>query len=46
MTTRLNPYINFDGNARPAIEFYADVLGGTPAISTFGEFGQEGAGAD
>ena len=24
----LNPYLNFDGNAREAIEFYKDVFGG------------------
>jgi PhnB protein len=42
---RLNPYINFDGNAREAMEFYRDVLGGELAISTFGEYGSPG-GAD
>ena len=39
MTSRLNPYISFDGNARQAMEFYKDVFGGTLAVSTFGEFG-------
>lgn len=29
MTTRLNPYLNFDGNARQALEFYVEVFGGT-----------------
>lgn len=38
MTTRLNPYLSFDGNARAAMEFYAEVLGGTLAINTWGEF--------
>ena len=28
MPSRLNPYINFDGNTREAMEFYRDVFGG------------------
>lgn len=28
MTSRLNPYLNFNGNARQAMEFYAYVFGG------------------
>ncbi len=43
MTSRLNPYINFADQAREALEFYAGVLGGTPVISTFGDFGQADA---
>ncbi|GAB3476217.1 VOC family protein [Amycolatopsis cihanbeyliensis] len=39
MATRLNPYINFTGNARQAMEFYQQVFGGTLTVSTFGEFG-------
>ena len=39
MTSRLNPYITFDGTARQAMEFYRDVLGGTLTASTFGELG-------
>ncbi|ABG95081.1 MULTISPECIES: VOC family protein [Rhodococcus] len=47
MTSRLNPYISFDGNARQAMEFYKDVFGGTLALNTFGEYGApEGEGAD
>jgi PhnB protein len=46
MASRLNPYISFAGQAREALEFYADVFGGTPAISTFGDFGQSGPEAD
>jgi PhnB protein len=39
MASRLNPYLNFDGNARQASEFYASVFGGSPAISTFADLG-------
>jgi PhnB protein len=47
MASRLNPYISFDGNAREAMEFYKQVLGGSLTMSTFGEFGTpEGPGAD
>ena len=47
MTSRLNPYISFNGDARQAMEFYKDVFGGTLAVSTFGEFGAPDAeGAD
>ena len=41
MSTRLNPYIAFDGNAKEAMEFYRDVFGGSLTISTFGEFGND-----
>ena len=43
MTSRLNPYISFAGNARQAMEFYKGVFGGTLTLNTFGEFGAEGA---
>ncbi len=46
MAARLNPYLNFNGNAREAITFYQHVFGGEVAISTFAEFGQEGEGSD
>jgi PhnB protein len=39
MASRLNPYLNFNGNARQALEFYASVFGGTPALSTFADLG-------
>jgi PhnB protein len=42
MASRLNPYISFDGNAREAMEFYREVLGGDLTLSTFGEFGLAG----
>ena len=41
MATRLNPYISFPGNAREAMEFYADVFGGKLDINTFGELGTQ-----
>lgn len=46
MTSRLNPYISFAGQAREALEFYGTVFGGTPTISTFGEYGMPGAPED
>lgn len=39
MTSRLNPYIGFSNDARPAMEFYKSVFGGTLKVNTFGEFG-------
>ena len=39
MATTLNPYIQFQDNAREAMEFYKDVFGGELTMSTFGEFG-------
>jgi PhnB protein len=35
--TVLNPYLAFRGNAREAMEFYKQALGGELEISTFGE---------
>ena len=47
MSSILNPYISFDGNAREALEFYAGVLGGELRLMTFGELGGDtGPGAD
>jgi PhnB protein len=39
MSVRLNPYVNFRGNAREAMTFYQQVLGGELRMSTFEEFG-------
>ena len=39
MTTRLNPYLNFNGDARQALEFYHAVFGGELYLMTFGELG-------
>lgn len=42
MASTLNPYIRFDGAARPAMEFYASVFGGDLVVRTFGEYGMAG----
>jgi PhnB protein len=39
MTSRLNPYLNFNGNARQALEFYTSVFGGELTLSTFADLG-------
>ena len=46
MASRLNPYITFDGNAREALEFYKDALGGDLNLSTFGEYGPQNPAID
>lgn len=38
MPAALHPYLNFDGNAREAFEFYGGALGAVPTFVTFGEF--------
>ncbi|HET7012835.1 MAG TPA: VOC family protein [Streptosporangiaceae bacterium] len=38
-SSRLNPYLGFDGQARQAMEFYQSVFGGELTVSTFGENG-------
>ena len=44
VASKLNPYISFDGNAREALEFYQDVLGGELDVNTFGDFGNDAGG--
>ena len=39
MASRLNPYIQFNGTARAALEFYQGIFGGDLATNTFAEFG-------
>jgi len=46
MGSILNPYVQFDGNAREAMEFYKSVLGGELRVMTFGESGVPGPGSD
>jgi PhnB protein len=46
MASRLNPYLNFNGNARQAMEFYREVFGGELTVTPFSEFGMAGPDAD
>jgi PhnB protein len=39
MSSRLNPYLTFPGNAREAMEFYRSVFGGELQLNTYGELG-------
>ncbi len=41
MASRLNPYLNFDGNAAEALTFYQSVFGGESSVMTFGQMGTE-----
>jgi PhnB protein len=43
MGSRLNPYLSFNGNARQALEFYQQALGGELTINTYGEYGDPSA---
>lgn len=43
MASRLNPYLSFPGNTKEAMEFYESVFGGTLAVNTFGEYGEQKA---
>jgi PhnB protein len=38
MTSRLNPYLSFNGDARAAMEFYRSVFGGELVLNTFGDY--------
>ena len=42
MSSRLNPYLNFNGNARQALEFYTSVFGGNLNLNTFADLGAQG----
>lgn len=46
MPTRLNPYLNWRGQAADAMAFYQSVLGGELVSNTFAEFGGMGAPED
>jgi PhnB protein len=39
MQSKLNPYINFTGNTKEAMEFYHSVFGGTLTMTTYKEGG-------
>jgi PhnB protein len=42
----LNPYVQFDGNAREAMEFYNGIFGGQLTMNTFGEYGMAADSGD
>jgi len=44
--TRLNPYLNFNGNTKEVMEFYQSVFGGKLTISTFKELKMASTPAD
>lgn len=44
MASVLNPYLNFNGNARQALEFYNGVFGGELRLNTFADFGNNEPG--
>jgi PhnB protein len=46
MASKLNPYLQFNGNAREAIDFYHDVFGGELTTSTYAEGGMADDPAD
>lgn len=39
MASRLNPYINFTGSAKQAMEFYRTVFGGSLTMNSYGDAG-------
>lgn len=46
MQATLNPYINFDGKTREAMEFYKSIFGGELSVSTFADQNVPNAPAD
>ncbi len=46
MTSRLNPYLSFTGNAREAMEFYKTVFGGELTSMTYSDGGMSQDPAD
>lgn len=41
MSVLLNPYLNFRGEAKAAMELYQDIFGGELSLNTFGEFNSD-----
>lgn len=41
MSSKLNPYISFAGDAQPAMEFYKSVFGGDLSLHRYAEMGGE-----
>ena len=46
MTTNLNPYLHFRGQAREAMTFYQSILGGELEVMTFADLGGMGVADD
>ena len=44
MASQLNPYLNFNGDARQAVEFYQSVFGGNLTLSTYADYGMGDSG--
>ncbi len=42
MTSQLNAYLSFNGDAREAMERYSEIFGGELEVTTFAEFGVGG----
>lgn len=40
LATRLNPYLQFDGEAREAMEHYHSIFGGSLTIGTYRDYGK------
>lgn len=45
MSVKLSSYINFNGNAKEAVEFYHSIFGGRVESDTFGGFNEKSGGA-
>lgn len=41
MSVQLNPYLNFRGDAKAAMDLYHDVFGGDLSLNTFAEFSSD-----
>jgi PhnB protein len=41
MSSQLNPYLSFNGNARQALEFYKSVFGGSLNLNTYAQYGRD-----
>jgi len=46
MESKLNPYLNFDGKTKDAMEFYKNALGGELTMSTFKDGGMSHGAED
>lgn len=46
MTVQMNPYLNFKGDAKAAMELYNDIFGGDLTLNTFGDFASQEHPAD